>query len=206
MTSRDIRRTCINEFTVNLIREQEQIVLLYQITNLIHFSSRIQITGRVIRITYQNTFGPFVYQLFKLLNLRKGETFFDCSRYGTNNCSCRNSKRHIIGIRRFWYNDFITRIQTAQKSKQYSFRTSCCNNDIIRIQMNGIFLIIPNELFPITTIALTGTILKYCAVDMSNRIKGGSRSRQIRLTDIQMIDMDSSLFCILCQRSQLSDR
>ena len=54
MAGRDIRRTGIYKFTIYFIGEKEQIVLLYKVTNLIHFTTGIQITGRIVGITNKN--------------------------------------------------------------------------------------------------------------------------------------------------------
>lgn len=57
MTSRDIRGTGIDKLPVYLIREKIKIIFLYDIPDLIHLTTRIQITRRIVRVTDQDRFG-----------------------------------------------------------------------------------------------------------------------------------------------------
>ena len=79
-------------------------------------------------------------------------------------------------------------------------------SDIISIKVYIVFLIIAHQFFTIATITLTGTIFENCTVYITNRIEGRSRCRQVWLTNIQMIYMNSSSFCSFSQRSQLTNR
>ena len=154
MTSRNIWRTGINVFTIHLIGEEIQVVFLYKVTNLVHFTTGIEITGRVVRITDQDGLGAFIDQLLKLFHLRKGETFFDGSGNGTDNRTRRNGKSHIVGIGRFRHDDFIPRIQATQESEQYRFRATGSDDDIVGIQIDVVFLVITHQLFTIALITL----------------------------------------------------
>ena len=49
------------------------------------------------------------------------------------------------------------------------------------------------------------SVLQNGTVNITNRIKGRSRSRQVGLTDIQVIHMNSSLFCSIGQRCQFAN-
>ena len=77
MAGRDIRRTGIYKLTIYFIGEKEQIVLLYKVTNLIHFTTGIQITGRIVGVTNKNRFGTLINQFFKFLYFRKGKALFN---------------------------------------------------------------------------------------------------------------------------------
>ena len=81
VTGRDIRRTGIDKLAVHFIREQVKIILLHHVTNLVHLAAGIQIAGRIIRVTDQNSFCAFIYQLLELLHFRQGEPFLDGSRH-----------------------------------------------------------------------------------------------------------------------------
>ena len=206
MTGRNIRRTCIDKFTIYFIGEEEQVVLLHQIPNLVHLPASVQIPCRIIRVTNQDTLGAFINQLLKLLYLRQRETFVDGSRHRTDNRSCRNRKRHVVGIRRFRHDNLIPRIQTAHKRKQHSFRPSGSNDNVIGIQVNVVLFIISHQTLSVSSISLAGTIFQHLAVNISNRIEGRSWSRQVRLTNIQVIYMNSSLFRSFSQRRKLTYR
>ena len=59
---------------------------------------------------------------------------------------------------------------------------------------------------PPAKIALAGRILQDGAVDMLQCIKTTLRSREVGLTDVEVIHLDSSFFCCGSKRRQLSDR
>ena len=131
MAGRDIRRAGIYKFTIYFIGEKEQIVLLYKVTNLIHFTTGIQITGRIVGITNKNRFGTLINQFFKLLYFRKGKALFNGRSNGADLCSGRDCKCHIVSISRFRNDYFISRIQAGKEGKKYGFRTSWCNDYIV---------------------------------------------------------------------------
>ena len=136
MAGRDIRRTGIYKFTIYFIGEKEQIVLLYKVTNLIHFTTCIQITGRIVWVTNKNRFRTLIDQFFEFLHFRQRKPFFNGRGNRTDLCSSRNGKCHIIGVCRFRNYDFITRIQTGKEGEKYRFRTSWCNNYIVSRQVD----------------------------------------------------------------------
>ena len=136
MAGRDIRGTGINKFTIYFIRKEEEVILLHQIPNLIHFTTGIQISCRIIRVANQNRFGTFVDQFFEFLHFRQRKPFFNGRGNRTDLCSSRNGKCHIIGVCRFRNYDFITRIQTGKEGEKYRFRTSWCNNYIVSRQVD----------------------------------------------------------------------
>ena len=79
-------------------------------------------------------------------------------------------------------------------------------DNVIGIQVNVVLLIISHQALSITSVSLAGTIFQHLAVNISNRIEGRSWSRQVRLTNIQVIYMNSSLFRSFSQRRKLTYR
>ena len=77
---------------------------------------------------------------------------------------------------------------------------------VLIILINIILFIISNQLLAITAISLTRAIFQHRTIDITDRIKCRSRSGKVGLTDIQVIHMNSSLFCSIGQWSQLPDR
>ena len=142
MASRNIRGTGIDKLTVHFVGEKEKIILLHQVTDLVHLTSGIQIAGRIIRITDQDTLGTFVDQLFKFLYFRKREPLLNCRSNGAYFSSGRNGKSHIVGVSRFGNNDLVSRIKARHEWEKYSFGTSGSNDYIICCQVDIEFLVI----------------------------------------------------------------
>ena len=162
----DIRTAGIDILTVNLIREEIEVVLLHQVTNLIHLSAGIEIARRVVRVADQNGTGALIDKLLKLLYLRQGETFFYRCGDGTDLGTRRDGKRHIVSVSRFWYDNLVARVEAAHEREEYSLRTSRCNDDIIGSYVDVEFLIVIYKLLAIAEIALTWRILQDRAVYM----------------------------------------
>ena len=204
MTGRNIGRAGIDEFTIDLVGKKIKVILLHQITYLIHLPARIQVSRGIIGIAYQNGFRAFINQFLKFFHLGERKSFINGGRNGANNSSGRYGKSHIIGIRRFGHDDFVARVQTGQKSKKHGLGTTRRYNDVISIQMNVITAIIAGELFTIGAITLTRTILQNPAVNVPYGVQGHLGGGQIRLTDVQMIHVRTALLRSLCQRSQFA--
>ena len=162
----DIRTAGIDILTVNLIREEIEVVLLHQVADLVHLSAGIEIARRVVWITNQDGTCALIDQLLKLLYLRQGETFFYRCGYGTDFGTRRDGKRHIVSVSWFWYDNLVARVEAAHEREEYSLRTSRCNDDIIGSYVDVIFLIVIYKPLAIAEIALTWRILQDRAVYM----------------------------------------
>ena len=162
----DIRTACIDILTVNLIREEIEVVLLHQVTYLIHLSAGIEIARRVVWITDQDGTCALIDKLLKLLYLRQGETFFYRCGNGTDLGTRRDGKRHIVSVSWFWYDNLVARVEAAHEREEYSLRTSRCDDDIIGSYVDVIFLIVIYKPLAIAEIALTWRILQDRAVYM----------------------------------------
>ena len=206
MAGGNIRRPCIDELTVNLVREKKQVVLLDQITYLVHLTAGIKVARRIIGIADEDSPGTLIDQLLELLHLRKRKTFLyrgsDGAHFGTG----RNSERHIVGISRFGNNNLITRIQARQEREQHSLGTAGCNDDIIRRQLDIELIIITYQLFAITAISRAGTILQNLTINVAYRVNRDLRRGQVGLSDVQVEYVHTPLLGCISQRSQLSDR
>ena len=149
MASTNIRRTSVDEFAIHFIRKEIQIIFLDQISYLIHFSTRVKITRWVVRVANQNGTSVFIDEFFKLLHCGQSETIFYCRWNRTNFCSCRNGKGHIIGIRWFGNDNFIARIETREKGKEHSLRTTCCYDNVINRKLYVVGSVILHQLLAI---------------------------------------------------------
>ena len=147
MEDRDIRAASIDIFTIYLIREQIQVVLLYEVTNLVHLPAGIEISCWVVRVTYHYSPCARVDKFLKLLYLWQRETLIDCCCYSANLGTSTDSKCYIIGIGWFWDDDFVTWIQARHEGEQYSLRATAGDNDIIWCHLDVIFVIISHQLF-----------------------------------------------------------
>ena len=146
VAGRDIGRARIDKLSIDLIREEEQIVLLHQIADAVHLLAGIEVARRIVGITDQNTACTLVDKLLKLLNLGQRETLLDRGRDGADNGSCRDSKGHIVGVGGFGDNDLVTRVKARHKGKQHGLRASRGDDNIVCREFYLILVVVANQL------------------------------------------------------------
>ena len=115
MAGGDVWGTRIDKLAIHFVGEEEKVVLLHEVAYLIHLATGIQITGRIIGITNQDSAGAVVYQLLELLHFRQREPLFYGRRNRTDFSAGGNGKRHIVGISRLRHDNLVTRIKTGHK-------------------------------------------------------------------------------------------
>ena len=77
-------RTIIGKFPVDFIRNKEQVVLLHYFCKLFDLLFCIKIPGWISRVTDEDGFGLWRYELFEFRNSGQGETVFKISLYRDN--------------------------------------------------------------------------------------------------------------------------
>ena len=137
--------------------------------------------------------------------MRKRKSLLDGGHNGFYHSSGRNGKSHIIGIGRLRDNDFISRIQTGEKSEKHSFAASGGDDDVIRTHFNLILVIIGNEFFPKRAETITRTVLQDLSVNIAQCIKTLLRSLYVWLSYIELVYFDTLAHCLLCKREEFSD-
>ena len=172
---------------------------------MVHFAACVEIARGVIGVTDEDGACVFVDERLKLFDFGERESLFDGGGDGSDACTGRDGKRHVVGVGRLRHNDFIAGIQTGHESKEHGFRTAGSDDDVVRVKVDVIFFIVVREFLTITSEPLTGTVLQYFPVEVLEDVQSCLRCWEVRLTDVQMIDVDSPLFGCRGERSQLSD-
>ena len=206
MAGRNIGRARIYELAVDLVREEEQIVLLHHVAYAVHLLARVEISRRVVRVAYQYAARTLVYQLLEPLHLRQRKALLDRGRDSTYDRTRRDRKGHVIGIRRFRNDDLVSRVQTRHEGEQHSLRPSRRDYDILGRELYLVLVVIPHQFLAQRPVTVARTVFQHLAVYVAQRIQSLLRRRQIGLADVQMIYLDSAAFGGIGQRYQLADR
>ena len=206
MTSADVRAAGIDKLAINLVAEQVKVVLLDQVAYLIHFATGVEVARRVVRITDKDGTRLFVDELLELLDFRQGEALLDGSRDGSDDGTSRDGKRHVVCVRRLRHDYLVARVQTSQEGEQHRLATTAGDDDIIRREVDVVLAVVADQLLAIAEITLTGTVLEDGAVDVLYGINRRLGCGKVGLTDVQVVNMYSSVFCGVCQGSQLANR
>ena len=184
MESRDIGSTRIAKLAIDLIREEEKVIFLHQISQLVHLFLGVKITGRIVGVTNQDGFRTRCDQLLKTLKRRQRKTFVNRRRDGLDYRTTGNGKGHVVGIGRLWHDNLITGIQAGHEREEDSLRSACRDDDIVSRDMDIELVVILDQLLAETTNAFTGRILQHLPIYSTHRLQGNVWSGQIRLTDI----------------------
>ena len=205
MESGNVRHTGVDEFSVNLVAEQIQIVFLDYIPELKHFLAGIEIAGRIVGVADEDSLGLFGNLLLKSLNARKTETILDTGLHAFDHSADRNGKSHIVCIERVGHDHLVTRAQAGQKGEEHGLRTTCSDDNLIRRKVDAVLRIILDHLGPECQITVRGTIFQDFPVDVLESVKRTLRSLDVRLADVKVINVYTISFCIVCVLGQLPD-
>ena len=205
MTGTGIGRTCVDILAIYLVGEQVKVVFLHQIAYLVHFATRVKIARWVVGIADKDALCALVYQFFKLFHIGQRKAILYGCGHGSDGCTHRYGKGHVVGVGRFGYNDFIAGVQAGHESKEHGLRTARCNDDIVGRHVDVILLIIGGEFLSVRLVALRGRVFKYRAIDVLQGVEPHLRRGQIGLSDVQMINFCSSGLCCNGQRSEFSN-
>ena len=205
MERRDIRSAGVAELAVYLVGEQEQVVFEHQVADLEHFFHRIQVSGRVVGVADEDTFGAGSDELLEFLYRRQLEAFVDRGGDSDDFCSGRYSECHIVGISRFWNDDFIAGIEAGHECEEHGLAASGGDDDIVDVHVDIETLVVLLEFFTERQQAFRWAVLQNLAVYVFEGVESGLRSGQIGLPDIEPVHFDSTVHCLDGQRHQTTD-
>ena len=206
MAVRNIGRTCVDILAIHFVREEIQVVLLHQIAYLVHLPASIKITCRVVGVTDHNSSCALVDQFLKLLHLWQRESLFDSGGNRTDLSTCRDGKCHIVSISRLWHDNLIAWVQTAEEGKEHRLTTTRGNDDIIGRDVDIVFRVIVHQFFAIAYITLRGRVLQNLTVYLLQGVKAYLWCGQIRLSNVQVIHLGTSLLGGCSQWCEFPDR
>ncbi len=205
MASRDVRRAGVDVFAVYLVGEEIQVVLLHEVAYLVHLATCVQIARRVVGVADEDGTGVLVDKLLKLLHLRQRESLLNGSGYGANLGSCRDGKRHVVGIGWLRDDNLVARIETRHECEEHCLRSARRDDDVVGGDINLKSLVIFGEFLAIREVSCRWRILQNLAVDVLQGIKSYLRCGQVGLANIEVVDFNAALFGSSSQRSQFTD-
>ena len=206
MTRRNIRRSRIYELSVNLVREEEQIVLLHHVADAVHLLARIEVTRRVVRVADQYTARTLVYQLLELLDLRQGKALLYRRRDGTDDSARRNGKSHVVGIGRLGNDDLVAGVQARHEGEQHRLRTARSDYDVVGRKFYLVLVVVPHKFLAQRSVTVARAVLQHLAVDITQSVETLLRRRQVGLAYIEVVNLYAATFGGIGQRYQLADR
>ena len=187
MAGRDIGRARVDEFAVNLVREEEQIVLLHQIADLIHLLAGVEIPRRVVGVADQDAARAFVDELLELLDGRQRESLLDRREHGADHGARRDGEGHVVGVGGLRNDDLVARIQARHEGEQHGLRAARGDDDVVGVQANLVLLVVARELLAQGAVAVAGAVLQNRAVDPLQGVEPHPGRGQVGLSDVQVV-------------------
>ena len=116
---RDIGRARVDKLAIDLVREEEEVVLLYQIADALHLAARVEVTRRVVGVADQDTARAGVDQLLEFRHIGQGKALVDGRDHGANRRSGRDGEGHVVGVSRLGHDDLITRVEARHEGEEH---------------------------------------------------------------------------------------
>ena len=202
----DVRRTRVDEFAVHLVGEEVQGVFLHEVPDPVHLLLGVQVARRVVGVADQDRLRALVDQFLEFLDLRQAEALLDRRHDRADHGARGHGERHVVGVRRLRDDDFVARVQAAQEGEEYRLAAAARDDDFVRREFDLVAVIVADQRLPQRAVALRRAVFQRLAVDVLQHVQRLLRRRQVRLTDVQLVDLDPALLRRIRQRRQLPDR
>ena len=201
----NIRRSRVNELAINLVGEQVQVIFLDQIPDPVHLLLCIQITRGIIRIADQDSLRALVNQLLELLDLGQAEALLDGRDDRPDHGTRGDRKGHVVRVGWLGDDDLVARVQAAQESEKDCLAAAGGDDDVVGGELDLVAVVVLNKCLAQRAIALRRAILERGPVDVLERLQRLRRRRQIRLADVQFVDLHAPVLGRVGQGRQLPD-
>ena len=202
----------VAELTVHLVGEEVQVVLLDQTSDLQQLLVGIKITRGVVGVADHDGLGAWCDGLLKFLDGRKSKTRLDVARDGDDLGIAQLGEGIIIGIIRFWDDDLVARVQAHGESHLKGLAATSGDQHLIRGDIDAVTVVVVAEC-PTIALNTSRVAVFQHAVAFGHLVGGIGQSLQcptgglnVRLTNVEMIYMDTALFGSIRKWNELPNR
>ena len=196
----------IAEFPVHFVTDQEQIVLLGNVCNHPHFLLVQHNTGGIAGVGDHNGAGIGRNQTLDALAVCIAVSFPGVGGQRTDNTTRRMNEGGIVGIVRLGNDDLSIGIQNGQAGKQQRLRTAGGNEDVIVLQVHVQLLVVILNSFDHHGHTGRCLIFQSAVCKLVHGLIKSRRRGQVRLTNVQMVDLFTLFLGSHGQRVELSHR
>ena len=202
----NIRRTRVDELAINLVGEQVKVIFLDQIPDPVHLLLGVQIPRGIVGIADEDGLRALVDQFLELLHLGQAEALLDGRDHGADHRARGDRERHVVRVRGLRDDDLVARIQAAQEGEKDRLAAAGGDDDVVGRELDLVAVIVLHKCLSQRPIPLRRAILERGPVDMLERLQRLRRRRQVRLADVQLVDLHPPVLGRIRQRRQLPDR
>ena len=202
----DIRRARVDELAVHLVGEEVQVVFLDQVADAVHLALGVQVARGVVGVADKDGLRALVDQFLELFHLGEAETFLDGGDDGADHGAGGDGERHVVRVRRFRDDDLVAGVQAAQEREKDRLAAAARDDDLIGGQFDLVPVVVRHKCLAQRPIPLGRAVLEGFPVDMLEGLQRLRGRRQVRLADVQLVDLHAPVLGGIGQWRQLPDR
>ncbi len=196
----------VDELAVRLVADEEESVLDAQTRKHLQFQSGVNRAGRVARVGIDDCPGPASDGPFELGLGRQGKAGLGQTGYRDelDAGGCRESR--IVGVERLRHDDFVTGVGHRVQRERYCLAAAGRNKNVLGPHLYSHTAIVLNQRVNIVLQALRRPIGKHLDIGVPVSVHHLGRGLDIRLADVQVIDLDAAGLGPVGIRHQPSNR
>ena len=161
---------------------------------------------RISRVDAADCSGLFCNQRFNLLSLRIVIAFFGLGCDRNDFAAGRSSESMIIRIERFWNQHLVSLVEDRKESHVQSLGTACSYDHVLSADIHAVcFEVIRYSVLKIRDTAGL-SVSDNLVLVVSDGFHEASWSFDIRLADVQMINLFTGIFSLLSDRVEFPNR
>ena len=160
---------------------------LHDVAKTLHLLHAVEVTGGVVGVADEDSFGLGGYRLLELVGLGKGEAVLDPRNDALYRQSRHLGEAKVIGVTGVDHDDFITGIEARKHGEKEGFRTSGSHKNLIGVDVDSDPCVVFAELHLEALQSLGRAVLQGFAVYLLEGVKGLLRCGKIGLADIEMV-------------------
>ena len=205
MACRDVWRACVDEFPVYFVGEEIEVVLLDDVAELVHFAARVEISCRVVRVADEDGFGALCDEFLEFFYWRECETGVNGGGDCLDDCTCRHCESHVVCVCWLRNDDLVAWVEAGEECEEHSFGSTAGDDDVVRGEVDVELAVVFHKFLAKRQKTLARAVFQHAPVHIFQCFKCFLWRREVRLTDVQVIDLDASFLGAVCEWGEFSD-
>ena len=203
--------TIVAELAIDLVGKEIQVVLFDQTGHLQQLLVGIKITRRVVGVANHDGLGARRDDLLKFLDGWQGKTRLDVAGNGDNLGIAQLGEGVIIGVIRFWNDDFVARVEAHGEGHLQSLATARGDKHLVRRDIDTVPMVIVAQGAAIGRDARRVAVFQHTVAGrkflggLSQSLQSTLWSLDVGLADVEMIHMDTAFLGGIGKRNKFTD-
>ena len=204
MAGRDVGRTRVDEFAVDLVREEEEVVAFDQIADAVHLLARVEVSGGVVGVANQDAARAFVDKPLEFGDVGQREALLDGRDDGADDRTGRDGEGHVVGIGRLGDDNLVARIEARHEGEEHGLGAARGDDDFVGRELDLVLGVVFDQLLAQRAVTVAGAVFEHCAVDVAQCVEADLRRGQVGLSDVEVVDFCAARLGRFGQRHELA--